>query len=87
MLQACAVSRTVEYDQVDLQSATTEIPEYALLDIGIVLFDPGIPDSVEEQQEDFVFPAVRRAEARYIPYHLKGTLESTGYWGSVWVVP
>ena len=87
MLQACAVSRTVEYDQVDLQSATTEIPEYALLDVGIVLFDPGIPDSVEEQQEDFVFPEVRRAEARYIPYHLKGTLESTGYWGSVWVLP
>jgi hypothetical protein len=87
MLQACAVSRTVEYDEVDLQSAATEIPEYALLDVGIVLFDPGIPDSVEEQQEDFVFPEVRRAEARYIPYHLKGTLESTGYWGSVWVLP
>jgi hypothetical protein len=87
MLQACAVSRTVNYDEVDLQSATVEIPEYALLDVGIVLFDPGIPDSVEEQQEEFVFPEVRRAEARYIPYHLKGTLESTGYWGSVWVLP
>jgi hypothetical protein len=87
MLQACAVSRSIEYDDVELESATTEIPEYALLDIGILLFDPGIPDSVEQQQKEIVFPEVRRAESRYIPYHLKGTLESTGYWGSVWVLP
>jgi hypothetical protein len=30
---------------------------------------------------------VRRAEARFMPYHLKKTLESTGHWGSVWVLP
>ncbi|MCP4091284.1 MAG: hypothetical protein GY746_16055, partial [Gammaproteobacteria bacterium] len=86
-IQACAVSRTVTYDKVEIEAATTEIPGYALLDVGIVLFDPGIPESQEEQQKDLVFPEVRRAEARYIPYHLKGTLESTGYWGSVWVLP
>ncbi|MCP4930189.1 MAG: hypothetical protein GY918_14130, partial [Gammaproteobacteria bacterium] len=86
-IQACAVSRTVTYDKVEIEAATTEIPDYALLDVGIVLFDPGIPESQEEQQKDLVFPEVRRAEARYIPYHLKGTLESTGYWGSVWVLP
>lgn len=87
IVQACAVSRTIEYDEVDIETATTEIPDYALLDVGILLFDPGIPVGVEEQQKDFVFPEVRRAEARYIPYHLKGTLESTGYWGAVWVLP
>jgi hypothetical protein len=87
LLQACAISRTVEYDKVDLQSAAVEIPEHALLDVGIVLFDPGIPESLEEQQDDLIFPEVRRAEARYIPYHLKGTLVSTGYWGAIWVLP
>jgi hypothetical protein len=30
---------------------------------------------------------IRDAEARYIPQHLRNTLESTGYWGAVRVVP
>jgi len=87
LLQGCSVSRTIEYDEVDLQTATTEVPAPALLDVGIMIFDPGIPASVEKQEKESVFPEVRRAEARYMPYHLKGTLERTGYWGSVWVVP
>jgi hypothetical protein len=87
LLQACAVSRSVEYDKVEMISATEEIPSHELLDVGIVIFDPGIPDSIEEQQKEFVFPEVRRAEARYMPYHLKATLEESGYWGSVWVLP
>lgn len=77
----------MEYDEVEIQTAETEIPNYALLDVGILLFDPGIPESIEKQQKEFVFPEVRRAEARYIPFHLKTTLEETGYWGAVWVIP
>jgi len=87
LLQACSVSRTVEYEDVDVQTAATDIPSYALLDVGIMLFDPAIPDSEKEQQKKFIFPDVRRAEARYMPFHLKTTLEETGYWGSVWVLP
>jgi hypothetical protein len=87
LLQGCAVSRTVEYEDVDLQTAVAEVPQQALLDIGIMIFDPGIPESIEKQEKDMIFPEVRRAEARYMPYHLKGTLERTGYWGSVWVIP
>ena len=87
LVQACAVSRSVEYDKIDMLSATEEIPQHELLDVGIVIFDPGIPASVAEQQKEFVFPEVRRAEARYMPYHLKATLEESGYWGSVWVLP
>jgi hypothetical protein len=86
-LQSCAVSNTVEYDEVDIEIAQTEIESHALLDVGVLLFDPGIPEEVEDQQKQFVFPDVRRAEARYIPFHLKNTLETTGYWGSVWVLP
>lgn len=87
LLLGCSVSQNVKYDDVEIQRAETEIPSYALLDVGVLLFDPGIPPSVEKQQKDFVFPDVRRAEARYMPYHLKNTLEQTGYWGSVWVLP
>ena len=34
-----------------------------------------------------VVPDVRRAESRYIAYHLKNTLENTGNWGAVRVLP
>jgi hypothetical protein len=87
MLPACAASRVVTYERVDLQRAEAEVPIHALLDIGIMLFDPGIPDDAKAQQKKFVFPDVRRAEARYMPYHLKNTLETSGHWGAVWVIP
>lgn len=85
-LGGCAASRTVQYDQVEIVRAETDVPPAELLDVGIMLFDPGVPDDMTEP-DGFTFPAVRRAEARFMPYHLKATLEDSGYWGSVWVVP
>ena len=85
-LGGCAASRTVEYDQVEIVRAETDVPPGELLDVGIMLFDPGVPEDMTEP-DGFMFPAVRRAEARFMPYHLKATLEDSGYWGSVWVVP
>jgi hypothetical protein len=85
-LFGCAASRTVEYDSVEMVRAETEVDEAALLSIGILVFDPGV-DEDQQDEEDFIFPDVRRAEARYMPYHLKSTLEDAGHWGSVWVLP
>ena len=48
-----------------------------------MLFDPNVP----EKENPMIFPEIRKAEARYMPYHLKKTLESTGHWGGVWVLP
>jgi len=86
VISSCAASRKVKYDSIEAVHAETELPEVALLDVGIVIFDPGV-DENQEPGKDFVFPDVRRAEARYMPYHLKKTLEATGHWGSVWVLP
>jgi hypothetical protein len=85
-LGGCAASRTVKYDEVDMVRAETEVAPVALLDVGIMLFDPGVPEEATEP-DGFTFPAVRRAEARFMPYHLKATLEDSGYWGSIWVIP
>jgi hypothetical protein len=82
----CAPARQVKYDSVEVVQAETEIAEVALLDVGILIFDPGV-DEDQEVADGFVFPDVRRAEARYMPYHLKKTLEGTGLWGSIWVIP
>jgi hypothetical protein len=69
--------------------ATHDIPEEQLLDVAIEVLDPGIPDpaSTPPKKLEGVFPDLRKSEARYIPMRLKDTLESTGYWGAVRVVP
>jgi hypothetical protein len=86
VLAGCSTARNVKYETVDLARNDREIPAAELLDVGIVLFDPGI-DEDEESAKSLVFPEVRRAESRYMPYHLKTTLEASGHWGSVWVLP
>jgi hypothetical protein len=68
--------------------AETEIPEDLLLDVGIQVFDPGLGDEEESAlEEKGIYTEVRKSEARYIPFQLKNTLEGTGQWGAVRVIP
>ena len=70
--------------------AVGEVPEETLLDVTIEVFDPGLPDPsvpATKAEKQGVFPEVRKAEARFIPYQLKQTLQSTGNWGAVRVMP
>ncbi|MFW6092654.1 MAG: hypothetical protein ACODAC_01685 [Pseudomonadota bacterium] len=66
---------------------TAEVPESQVLDVGIAVFDPNVPEGFEEAQQRAVNPEVRRAESYYVPFMLKRVLESTGNWGAVRVVP
>lgn len=61
--------------------------EDELLDVGVAIFDPNVPESYEERVEKLIQPDVRRAEANYIPYVAKNLLQSTGNWGAVRVIP
>jgi len=75
---------------VTLIQAASEVPEETLLDVTIEVFDPGLLDPsvpVAKAEKDGVFPEVRKAEARFVPYQLKQTLQSTGNWGAVRVMP
>jgi len=83
----CSTARTIDYKEAELVRAAAEVPDAERLDVGIILFDPGIGADSLADEKKLVFPEVRQAEARYMPYQLKTTLESSGYWGSVWVVP
>ena len=89
LLAACTSTREVQYVEVGLQRAETDIAPQALLNVGLLVFDDGLPEGVsdEELNEKLIFPQIRLAEARYMPYHLKSTLERTGYWGAVSVLP
>lgn len=87
LISGCSTARTVDYQEAELVRAAAEVPDTERLDVGIILFDPGTSADSLADEKKLIFPEVRQAEARYMPYQLKTTLEASGYWGSVWVVP
>lgn len=82
----CAVQELIIAEETELAVAVSSIDEAVLLDIGIVEFDAGIPND-NRPEKTGIYGTIRRAEAKYIPYHLKTTLQDTGYWGAVRVIP
>ena len=91
ILGGCVVSETRPQPKVHPIQATAEIPESELLDIGVRVFDPGIPPEVENdaelQQKKGIYPDVRKAEARFMAMLLRNTLEASAQWGAVRVTP
>jgi len=77
--------RTTQHEEVLREN--TPLPEDQLLDVGINTLDAGVDDLNEADLEEGVYPPIREAEARYIPFHLKETLQRTGNWGAVRVMP
>jgi hypothetical protein len=82
----CAVQEVVIAEETQLMVATSSVDEALLLDVGIVEFDPKIPEG-NDPEKSGVYEDIRRAEAKYLPYHLKTTLQGTGHWGAVRVIP
>ena len=84
VLTGC-VSETVKSTSVPvLDAPTTLAPEAELLDVGVVILDPGISAIEDEEQ---VYPEVRRAEATFMATELAEVLTEQGGWGAVRVVP
>jgi hypothetical protein len=87
LLGGC-VSETVRIvDMTPPEQLEREQAESELLDIGIAIFDPNVPEDYDEQIKLLIQPDIRRAEANYMPYFAKNLLQSTGNWGAVRVVP
>jgi hypothetical protein len=84
-LIACSTTtvKSTEYVQVVQDTAPNED---LLMDIGVTVFDPGI-DELDRDEEERVSPEIRNAEARYAPYLLAETLQRSGNWGVVRVLP
>jgi len=80
-----AAKKNVE-EQETLQKINQELPEEQLLDVWIELFDPGELPKKENDARGLSME-IREAEARFMPVHLRGVMEKTGYWGAVRVVP
>jgi len=58
-----------------------------LLDVGIAIFDPGIPEDASTHSKLGIFPEIRRVEAQYMPVRLRETLVESNAWGPVRVLP
>ncbi|MEM6580998.1 MAG: hypothetical protein AAF699_06985 [Pseudomonadota bacterium] len=84
LLSGC-VSQTIKSTSVPrIDTATVNVAEDQLLDVGITIFNPGIDDYEEGEQ---TYPEVRKAEARFMPFLLAEAMQDSGAWGAVRVVP
>ena len=92
-IAACTSSEIVVAHSVPLSTATEPVAEEELLDVGIVLFDSGVPEGevpkevVEELIREGTFVQIRRSESVYMSVLLRQTLQRTRNWGSVWISP
>lgn len=57
------------------------------LDIGVVVFDPGIPADASTHSKLGIFPEIRKAESKYMPVMLRAALNDSDTWGVVRVLP
>ena len=86
LVSGCSVNEVMVAEETKLDVAVAPPDEAMLLDIGVVEFDDGIADD-NDPADSGVFDDIRAAETRYLAYHLKTTLQDTGHWGAVRVVP
>lgn len=82
----CTVNEVVVADETELLVAHSPVDESRLLDIGIVEFSPGIEED-NNPRKSGVYDEIRYAETKYLAYHLKTTLQGTGHWGAVRLIP
>jgi hypothetical protein len=87
----CVVHETKPLPKVNVIQANHEIPQDELLDVAVHAFDPGVPAELAKNEPALnkkrIYPDIRAAESRYVATMLRGTLETSGQWGAVRVVP
>jgi len=71
---------------VSLQRAQ-QTTEESRLDLGLVVFDPGVPSDESTHTERGIFPKIREVESQYMPVLLREALVASDNWGVVRVLP
>lgn len=94
ILGGCTTQEVVIAHSVPLSTtAVGTYPESELLDVGIVIFEAGVPEGeidkqvLEELMRDGTYPHIRRAESMFHAVQLRNALSRSGHWGAVWVTP
>jgi hypothetical protein len=91
LLGGCVVNETKPLPKFNAIQADHQIPEDERLDVGVHALDPGISPELAKNEKELakkgIDPQIRQAEAYYTATVLRSTLESSGQWGAVRVVP
>jgi len=85
-LTGCAAHNAQKVGPTTMMKAQEEILEDQLFDVGIQVFESE-KISEEQAKEEHTSEEIRKAENHFIPYHMKNTLQQSGYWGAVRVLP
>ena len=85
-LIGCATHTVKTTSYTPIIQDSQNINEDFLLDVGVAIFDPGI-DELDDDQEQLTNHQVRLAESRYAPYLLSETLQRSANWGIVRLMP
>lgn len=84
LVSHAAVDKVTTSTVQPIRAPSEPIPSEALLDVGIRPLDDGLHLTDED---DTVFPEVRYAESIYFSNQLAKTMEKSGAWGAIRVVP
>ena len=85
LLGACTSSTVRTTSATPINYADPNVAESLLLDVAVQLFDPGLEHLADNDLA--TVPEIRQAEARYMPTELVKTMQYSGHWGAVRVVP
>lgn len=85
-LTGCATTSVKSTEFVPIVQGAAPLDEELLLDVGVLVFDPGIDEVARRDIERTNFE-IRRAESRYAPYLMTETLQRSGNWGVVRILP
>lgn len=86
VVSACATHTVKSTTYTPIVQGSENVPENLLLDVGIAIFDPGI-DEIKRSEEETTNHEIRIAESRYAPYLLAESLQRSGNWGIVRLLP
>ena len=86
LFTACATNSVKVDTAEEIEKESAQLQESNLLDAGILLFDTG-KLTEHQQQKEGVHEDIRNAEARFMAYHLKQTMQRTNVWGAIRVLP
>ena len=87
-LMGCATTQVITANSKPPVQLQIVVSDAERVDVMIMPFVPKLETPPASDSDDIpVSTEVRRAESRYLAFHLKDTLERTGNWGIVRVVP
>jgi len=85
LLTACNTTSVRSTQTTPILITGAAIPEELLLDVGINIFDPDITKNKTEEVNGYT--KILEAEANYMPFKLMETIQGSGNWGVVRVIP